>query len=61
LFQNILAIAKEEFWVIGTARISKGYGIVRNNFHNVPKTIPNSWIYVTPGPTNPSQYFVEEH
>ncbi|HEY8456817.1 MAG TPA: ABC transporter substrate-binding protein [Actinopolymorphaceae bacterium] len=60
LFRAILEIAKEQFWVIGTVAPSKGYGIVADNFHNVPESMPDANIYATPGPTNPEQYFISE-
>ncbi|MGH3488689.1 MAG: ABC transporter substrate-binding protein, partial [Actinopolymorphaceae bacterium] len=58
LFRAILDIAREQFWVIGTVAPSQGYGIVANDFHNVPKSIPDANIYATPGPTNPEQYYL---
>ena len=36
-----------------------GYGIAKNNFKNVPTTMPNAWLYPTPAPTNPAQYYFE--
>ncbi len=27
-------------------------GVVKNNMHNVPASMPNTFFYVTPGPTN---------
>lgn len=59
LMRQILQIAKEEFWAIGTVLPTSGYGIVANNFHNVPKTMPEAYLYPTPGPTSPEQYFIE--
>jgi ABC-type transport system substrate-binding protein len=59
LFREILAIAREEFWVIGTIAPTQGYGIVANDVHNVPASMPDANIYATPGPTNPEQYFIE--
>jgi peptide/nickel transport system substrate-binding protein len=59
LMKEILAIAKEEFYVIGVSTSLPGYGIVRNNFHNVPASLPGSWQYPDPAPTNPEQYWIE--
>ncbi|MEQ7126863.1 ABC transporter substrate-binding protein [Actinopolymorpha sp. B11F2] len=59
LMKEILAIAAEEFAFIGINLPAKGYGIVRNDFHNVPKEIHSStgaW-FPDPGPTDPCQYF----
>jgi peptide/nickel transport system substrate-binding protein len=38
--------------------VANGYGIVRNDFHNVPKSMPNSYIYPNPGPCNPEQFYI---
>ncbi|MET9021806.1 ABC transporter substrate-binding protein [Actinopolymorpha sp. NPDC004070] len=58
LFMEILRIAAEEFWVLGTVLPVGTFGIKRRNFHNVPKSMIASWRYPTPGPTAPEQYFV---
>jgi peptide/nickel transport system substrate-binding protein len=57
LMMQILDIAAEEFYVIGVSLPVDGYGVVRNDFHNVPKQMPNSYIYPNPGPCNPEQFF----
>ncbi|NOZ27672.1 MAG: ABC transporter substrate-binding protein [Chloroflexi bacterium] len=57
LMKQILEIAADQFYVIGISLPPKGYGIVKNNFHNVPKVMPGSWLYPNPAPTNPCQYF----
>jgi ABC-type transport system substrate-binding protein len=59
LIKEILQIAKEEFWAIGTVLPTSGYGIVANNFHNVPESMPEAYLYPTPGPSMPEQYFIE--
>ncbi|MGN6359131.1 MAG: ABC transporter substrate-binding protein [Thermomicrobiales bacterium] len=60
LMRQLLAIAKDQLYIIGTVLPSNGYGIVKNNFHNVPAKIFSSGsTYNNPGPTNPSQYFIE--
>lgn len=60
IFRQILQIAKEEFYAIGTALPAEDYGIVKNNFHNVPNSMFSAWMYPNPGPTNPEQYFIED-
>ncbi len=60
LVQEILDIAVDQFYVIGIALPPNSYGIVRNNFHNVPQSM--YWTggpYLSPAPTNPCQYFVQ--
>jgi peptide/nickel transport system substrate-binding protein len=59
LMKQILAIAKDQFYVIGISSEAPGYGIVKNNFHNVPESMPSSWQYPTPAPTNPEQYYIQ--
>ena len=36
------------------------FGVASNALRNVPESMPNSWLYPTPAPTNPEQYFFEE-
>ena len=55
---QILDIAADEFWTMGIAWQAAGYGVKKTNFHNVPASMPASWIYPTPGPSNPEQYFI---
>jgi ABC-type transport system substrate-binding protein len=59
LFMEILQIAADEFWVMGTVLPIGTYGVKRKDFHNVPKSMIASWRYPSPGPTYPEQYFVE--
>ncbi|MCW2247875.1 peptide/nickel transport system substrate-binding protein [Azospirillum fermentarium] len=59
LMRDILAIAAEEFYAIGIAITPGGVGVVRSGFRNVPRSMPESWVYPTPAPTNPAQYYVE--
>ena len=46
------------FTRIGVSTIPKGYGIVKNNFHNVSPVIPDMWIGATPGLDNTCQYWI---
>lgn len=48
IFQEILDIAAEEFWVMGIAKFPPGYGIVRNDFHNVPEVMWGSAVFNNP-------------
>ncbi|QOR70666.1 ABC transporter substrate-binding protein [Ruania alkalisoli] len=56
LMQEILAIAKEEFYTIGVTLWEGGVGIVKNDFHNVPAELTTG-AYSNPATTNPCQYF----
>lgn len=60
IFNQILDIAAEEFYVIGISLPGDGYGIVKNTFHNVPQSLPGAWLYPSPAPTNPCQYWMEK-
>src|SRR5690606_1156682 len=55
--KEILRISKEFFYHIGIGRDPSSFGIVRNNFHNVPEEFPIGWYYPSPAPTNPEQFF----
>ncbi len=59
LVNQILDIAAEQFYEIGTSLPGDGYGIVKNNFHNAPPVMPAAWSYPHPAPTNPEQYFID--
>ena len=59
LFNQILDIGTEQFWCIGTTRYYKGYGIVKNNFKNVPAEVWQWHISNSPAQTYPEQYYIE--
>jgi len=59
LMHEILEIAADEFYVIGISLPAPGYGIVKNNFFNVPESMPGAWLYPNPSPANPFQFFIE--
>lgn len=60
LMTQILDIAKEQFYTIGISLTPNGYGIVRNNMHNVPASILNAYLYPSPGPTNTFTYYFSD-
>jgi peptide/nickel transport system substrate-binding protein len=60
LMRQILEIAQDQFYVIGVCTDALGYGVVKNNMKNVPKSMPWSWIYPHPAPDNPCQFFIEK-
>lgn len=60
LFGEILQIAKEEFYSIGTVLPVGDYGIVKNTFHNVPESMPGAWVFPHPAPINPEQYYMTD-
>jgi peptide/nickel transport system substrate-binding protein len=46
------------FTRIGVCTIPPGFGVVKNNFHNVSALIPDMWIGATPGLDNTCQYWI---
>lgn len=60
VMEQILQMAKEYFYHIGVSLAPDWYGIVKNNFHNVPTKMPASFVYPTPAPSNPEQYFISD-
>jgi len=59
LMKQILEIAADQFYVIGLYHPATGYGVVKNNFHNVPSSMPDSGNFPNPAPTNPCQYYID--
>ena len=59
IMRKVLDIAAEQFWCIGTTRYYAGYGIVKNNFKNVPKELWQWHLSSSPAQTNPEQYYIE--
>ncbi|MFN2130109.1 MAG: ABC transporter substrate-binding protein [Anaerolineae bacterium] len=60
LMTEILNMAVEQFWVMGTFLGGPGYEVCKNTFRNVPNPNLGSWLYPNPGPQNPAQYYWEE-
>ncbi len=60
IMNALLDIAAEEFWIFGVTKYYKGYGIVRNNFKNVPDTLWQWHVSAAPAQTNPEQYYIEQ-
>ena len=56
--REVLQISADQFYVMGVAPLPDGYGIVRNNVHNVPKAVPNATAAASPALSNPAQYFM---
>jgi peptide/nickel transport system substrate-binding protein len=60
LMMRILDIAADEFYAIGTVLEPNAFGVVTNRMRNVPGTMPNSWIYASPAPYNPEQFWLAD-
>jgi ABC-type transport system substrate-binding protein len=59
LMKQILGINADMFNVIGISLPANNYGVVKNNFRNVPESMRDSVTCLTPGLTRPEQYFIE--
>ena len=57
MMKEILEIAVEQFYTIGISTEPIGYGVVNNDLKNVPASMPWSFTYPHPAPTNPEQWF----
>jgi peptide/nickel transport system substrate-binding protein len=57
IMKELLQSAADAFYVFGVSLPPDGYGIVKNNFKNVTKTMPNSFGWPTPAPTMPEQFY----
>ncbi|MGK9169304.1 ABC transporter substrate-binding protein [Inquilinus limosus] len=57
LMRQILENAADLFMTFGVSLPPDGYGIVKTTMVNVPKTMPNSFGWPTPGPARPEQFF----
>jgi peptide/nickel transport system substrate-binding protein len=60
LMMQVLDIAADQFYCVGTVLEPNAFGVVTNRMRNTPALLPNSWIYPTPGPYNPAQFWVDD-
>ena len=61
LMKQILEIAKENFPVIGVSLPGNGYYIAKNNMRNIAEPMLHAYLFPTPGPYDPFQwYFAQE-
>jgi len=59
IMKQIIEISADQFYVIGINKLPLAYGVLKENFHNVPSQMPGSWSYPDPAPTNPCQYYID--
>jgi peptide/nickel transport system substrate-binding protein len=59
IMKEILEIAADQFYTIGSSLESTGFGIASKKLRNVPKVYLDSFVYPHPQPTNPHQWFYE--
>ncbi|MGQ9632385.1 MAG: ABC transporter substrate-binding protein [bacterium] len=63
LAQEILRINAENVWSIGTVGLipsTMALGVAKNNFRNVPEVAISDVILMSPGNTDPPQYFFKQ-
>lgn len=54
---ELLAMSADQFYVLGVMTPPDQYGIVKNNMHNVPLRMINSYVFPTPAPYNTFTFF----
>ncbi|WP_448203993.1 ABC transporter substrate-binding protein [Azospirillum sp. sgz302134] len=59
LVAELLDSVAEAFVQIGIATDVPRFAVARKDFRNVPRMLWDSWIYPTPAPTNPAQYYID--
>lgn len=59
LMRQIIAIARDEFYVMGIRLPEPSFGIVKRGMRNTPKKVPVSSIYPDPAPMSPQTWFFD--
>lgn len=57
LMKQILTLGQENFPVIGVSLPGDTYYIAKNNVRNLPDTMFQAYLFPTPGPYDPSQWY----
>lgn len=57
LMKQILTLAKDNFPVIGVSLPGNGYYIAKNNMRNITPTMLHAYLFPTPGPYDPFQWY----
>ena len=60
LASQVLDIASENLWAIGTLLLAQSAFVVKNNFRNIPEVAISDWILRTPKNTHTEQYFFKK-
>ncbi|WP_367988872.1 ABC transporter substrate-binding protein [Vibrio sp. NTOU-M3] len=58
--EEIIDIAQENFYVIGTVEALPVGVVVNNKLRNIPENMPQSWTFPTPGPMRMSQIWKQQ-
>lgn len=56
LMKQVFDLTAEAFESIGVCLAVGGFGVIKNNLHNVPESQPDSWSWPNPGPALPQQF-----
>jgi peptide/nickel transport system substrate-binding protein len=59
IFKQILAVAKEQFYAIGTVRGQGSWAVASKRLRNFGGPMPENPSYGTPGPAAPEQWWLE--
>lgn len=57
VMDELLQMSADYFFVLGISTPPNLYGVVKDNMHNVPDTMINSWAFPTPSPYNTFTFF----
>jgi peptide/nickel transport system substrate-binding protein len=60
LFRQVLAIAKDQFWIIGIGSYPPPFMVANNRLKNVASGIPETAVFNTPAHANPEMWFLDE-
>ena len=60
LASQVLDIASENVWTIGTVLLAQEPHVTKNNFRNVPTSAVSDWVFRTEKNTHPEQYFFKK-
>jgi peptide/nickel transport system substrate-binding protein len=59
LGKKLVRMSSEGLWTIGTVGMVPELLVVKNNFRNVPEQTVSDWLIMTPGTTDPAQYYFD--
>jgi len=60
LGKQIIKLAADNLWVIGTVGVIPSIPVIKNNFRNVPEEAVTDWIFMSPGNLDPAQFFFKK-
>ncbi|WP_105384387.1 ABC transporter substrate-binding protein [Neorhizobium alkalisoli] len=58
--KELLAITRDQFYIIGTNLEPDRVGIVKKNMRNVPEVVPSTSFYMIPGPVKPETFYYQK-